>query len=265
MGTSAIIRVFEEYTNSKTKKQVRTGLVSIYSQADGYLEGRGKNIADFLKDREFISGITGEEIKASNGAGCFAAELVMFLKQKFKNNRHERLFKKTNTPFMQKRYTHRFGQKLTPAQMRERRNGHLGGVYLAPWTPDKHAKTYSFAYDIIVTHVPHPDEDRKYTPAEIKNHVKAFKKQQREFNGLRKIFTNKKLPQSQRAKAMREFDRILDERDRKYHEERLKATSVTVHSWAGIKKGKKNTLYVGDVPGYVEFIKNPPQSEDDKG
>jgi hypothetical protein len=70
MGTPASIKVYNE------KDQC---LVNIYSHWDGYPDGMGIDIYEYLNSREFVNGHNGKKEQV-NGIGCFAANLVEHLK-----------------------------------------------------------------------------------------------------------------------------------------------------------------------------------------
>ena len=75
MGTRSITRIHDEQGNR---------LLAIYQQYDGYPEGVGKNLADFLKEFEVVDGIPAgaatEQRRLAHGADCLAAQLVSHLK-----------------------------------------------------------------------------------------------------------------------------------------------------------------------------------------
>lgn len=53
----------------------------MYRQFDGYLEGHGKDLADFLSGFKLVNGISGDEPpKFANGMGCLAAQVVAHFK-----------------------------------------------------------------------------------------------------------------------------------------------------------------------------------------
>ena len=53
----------------------------MYRQFDGYLNGHGKELAEFLKDIVIVNGITiGDERKLANGMGCLAAQVIAHFK-----------------------------------------------------------------------------------------------------------------------------------------------------------------------------------------
>ena len=74
MGTRSLTRVYDD--DFGEPKQV----AAIYRQYDGYPEGHGRDLADFITSRRFVNGISGDPTKVFNGAGCFAAALVTHLK-----------------------------------------------------------------------------------------------------------------------------------------------------------------------------------------
>jgi len=56
-------------------------LLALYCQFDGYPEGVGEQLAEFMVSRPFVNGIGGDS-KVFNGPQCFAAQLVAHLKDK---------------------------------------------------------------------------------------------------------------------------------------------------------------------------------------
>jgi hypothetical protein len=76
MGTRALTHVFDG----------DKAVACIYRQCDGYPDGHGKDLADFMLSRLLVNGIDGSsppdgKVKA-NGMGCFAAQLIGDLKSK---------------------------------------------------------------------------------------------------------------------------------------------------------------------------------------
>jgi hypothetical protein len=71
MGTRARVNVFEG-------NQL---LVSIYKQFDGYPDGLGQEVADFLNSKQLVNGIQERNSFIANGMGCLAAQLVKHLKK----------------------------------------------------------------------------------------------------------------------------------------------------------------------------------------
>lgn len=82
MSTRSLTSVIEKYNHEgKSRKQV---LMTMYRQSDGYLEGMGSDLAEFLDGSKVVNGIgVGEtnEKPVFNGAGCLAAQLVAHFKQ----------------------------------------------------------------------------------------------------------------------------------------------------------------------------------------
>lgn len=73
MGTRSLTHVLDDGTEAV--------LVTIYRQMDGYPDGHGADLADFLRGRALVNGFgAGTPEKASNGMGCLAASLVRTLK-----------------------------------------------------------------------------------------------------------------------------------------------------------------------------------------
>lgn len=69
MGTRSTTKV---YNNDKM-------ILALYCQFDGYPQGVGRQLADFIESRPFVNGI-GRDDKVFNGMECFAAQLVAHLK-----------------------------------------------------------------------------------------------------------------------------------------------------------------------------------------
>ena len=70
MSTRSIVTIKDE----KKKK-----IIEIYIQYDGYPEGVGKDLLDFIATGKMVNGI-GKDPNVFNGIGCFAAQLVAHLK-----------------------------------------------------------------------------------------------------------------------------------------------------------------------------------------
>lgn len=81
MGTRSLTRVFETYRNEEKNKQEKIQLVNMYRQYDGYPEGHGTELADFLKGGKVVNGIGADEKHTVfNGAGCLAAQMIAHFK-----------------------------------------------------------------------------------------------------------------------------------------------------------------------------------------
>ncbi len=72
MSTHAKVTVFSESNEP---------LLSFYIQHDGYFDGVGNNLAEFLKHIKITNGISGGNDKTANGMSCLAAQLVVHLKK----------------------------------------------------------------------------------------------------------------------------------------------------------------------------------------
>ena len=71
MGTRSTVKFFNEYNSERP-------ILSVYQQYDGYIEGVGHSLAEWLKDKKVINGISGQKAKDgfANGMGCLAAQYV---------------------------------------------------------------------------------------------------------------------------------------------------------------------------------------------
>lgn len=67
MGTRAITVVKDE----ENKK-----IIEMYSQYDGYPDGLGQDLIDFIKSGTMVSGFSNSNEIQFNGIGCFAGQLV---------------------------------------------------------------------------------------------------------------------------------------------------------------------------------------------
>lgn len=73
MGTRAVTKVLNEEGDV---------ILSMYSQFDGYPDGLGRSLVEFLKKIKMVNGIRiNEERKVANGMGCLAAQLVVEFKK----------------------------------------------------------------------------------------------------------------------------------------------------------------------------------------
>lgn len=64
------------------KNEEGTEIAVLYRQMDGYPEGHGQELADFLADKALVNGIGGDTTKATafNGMPCLAASVVAHFK-----------------------------------------------------------------------------------------------------------------------------------------------------------------------------------------
>tara|TARA_Y100000034_G_scaffold107034_1_gene136202 strand:- start:140 stop:580 length:441 start_codon:yes stop_codon:yes gene_type:complete len=85
MGTRSLTRVIPRqkglsYADGHLHPE--KAVVNIYRHYDGYPEGMGLDLAEFLSEFTIVNGL-GEDSykpKIANGVGCLAAQLVQFLK-----------------------------------------------------------------------------------------------------------------------------------------------------------------------------------------
>jgi len=76
MGTRSTVKFYGEYNNEP--------IMSVYQQFDGYIDGVGHELANFLKEKTIINGIGNQTIEEgfANGMGCLAAQFVLQFKTK---------------------------------------------------------------------------------------------------------------------------------------------------------------------------------------
>lgn len=74
MGTRSVTR-FIEILDDNGKKEERV-LCAIYQQYDGYLDGVGCEIAEFLQPIKMVNGIGSDNENIANGIGCLAAQFI---------------------------------------------------------------------------------------------------------------------------------------------------------------------------------------------
>ena len=74
MGTHSLIYM-REIVNGKTLTYA-----VLYQQYDGYVEGVGKNLVDFLKNIKIVNGFVHGVKNQANGAGCLFAQLIKHFK-----------------------------------------------------------------------------------------------------------------------------------------------------------------------------------------
>lgn len=71
MGTRSLTYVYESYQSESTP------VVCMYRQYDGYLEGHGLELAEFLTRGKMVNGLSGrDDAVVFNGMGCLAAQMV---------------------------------------------------------------------------------------------------------------------------------------------------------------------------------------------
>lgn len=69
MGTRSTVKFYDEQNEL---------ILSVYHQFDGYLDGVGHELAEFLNSKKLITGIGDQDISGgfANGMGCLAAQYV---------------------------------------------------------------------------------------------------------------------------------------------------------------------------------------------
>ncbi len=86
MGTRSLTRIIprqEGLSFNEGHEHVKESYVNMYRHFDGYPEGHGLELAEFLKDFKIINGIGGDAELGThaNGEGCLAAQMVKHFKQ----------------------------------------------------------------------------------------------------------------------------------------------------------------------------------------
>ena len=75
MGTRSLTYVYEGDIDSKC-------IVCMYAQFDGYPDGHGASLAEFLLSGKMVNGFGNSPVKEFNGMGCLAAQMVANFKTK---------------------------------------------------------------------------------------------------------------------------------------------------------------------------------------
>lgn len=71
MGTRSIIKFVEKWQDAENE------LVTIYQQYDGYINGVGYKLAEWLKEKTIVNGFGSKDVtNCCNGAGCLAAQFI---------------------------------------------------------------------------------------------------------------------------------------------------------------------------------------------
>jgi hypothetical protein len=79
MGTRSLTFVYDDYND--------TAFINMYRQFDGYPEGHGAELAEFLNSfDDIVNGIpVGDKRKLANGMGCLAAQMIAHFKTEVGN------------------------------------------------------------------------------------------------------------------------------------------------------------------------------------
>ena len=84
MATRAIIRVAEREEGVSFSEQTDKIRVQIYHHYDGYPEGLGVTLANYLNPKKIVNGIPlkpTSSVDLANGMGCLTASLIKYLKE----------------------------------------------------------------------------------------------------------------------------------------------------------------------------------------
>lgn len=75
MGTRSLTYVYESYQTEHAP------VMCMYRQYDGYMEGHGLELAEFLAPYTVVNGLgVADDRKIANGMGCLAAQMVSHFK-----------------------------------------------------------------------------------------------------------------------------------------------------------------------------------------
>jgi hypothetical protein len=80
MGTRALTFVYEESKSGEKPDAI----INLYRQFDGYPEGHGQELAEFLNGGRMVNGLSATKTVKEivfNGMGCLAAQLVGYFKE----------------------------------------------------------------------------------------------------------------------------------------------------------------------------------------
>jgi len=80
MGTRATISIAKREEGVSFSEKPDKVLVSIYHHYDGYPEGLGVTLANYLEDKKIVNGLGNKKDPVFNGLGCLAASLIAELK-----------------------------------------------------------------------------------------------------------------------------------------------------------------------------------------
>ena len=85
MGTRSLTRIIPRQDGlsfNEGHKEIEMAYVNMYRHLDGYPEGHGLDLAEFLKDVELINGVplVNHNRYMANGSGCLAAQMVKHFK-----------------------------------------------------------------------------------------------------------------------------------------------------------------------------------------
>ena len=85
MGTRATINIARREEGVSFSEYPDKAMVSIYHHYDGYPEGLGVTIANYLDGKRIVNGLGGNNEDVFNGLGCMAASIIAELKEEAGN------------------------------------------------------------------------------------------------------------------------------------------------------------------------------------
>ena len=80
MATRAMISIAKREEGVSFSEEPNQTIVDIYHHWDGYPEGLGVTLADYLDGKKVVNGLNKDSYNLFNGMGCLAASLVAELK-----------------------------------------------------------------------------------------------------------------------------------------------------------------------------------------
>ena len=80
MGTRATIKIAKREEGVSFSEKPDKYIVSVYNHYDGYPEGLGVILAEYLENKKIVNGLGDREAPVFNGLGCLAASLIAELK-----------------------------------------------------------------------------------------------------------------------------------------------------------------------------------------
>ena len=80
MGTRATIHIAKREEGVSFSEKPDKVMVSIYNHYDGYPEGLGVTLANYLNGKIIVNGLGKDNYRVFNGLGCLATSLIAELK-----------------------------------------------------------------------------------------------------------------------------------------------------------------------------------------
>ena len=85
MGTRATIKIAKREEGVSFSEKPDKYMVSIYNHYDGYPEGLGVTLANYLLGTKIVNGLGNDRDTVFNGLGCMAASIIAELKEEAGN------------------------------------------------------------------------------------------------------------------------------------------------------------------------------------